>query len=1306
MLPSVEVAMAQEQQHDADGNSFPDRLSAAPASILTGPYVPEGPQPGKPPAEPSAAAGRNLLFDEIGRGGMGAVFQGRDTELGRELAVKVLLEEHRDRPELVRRFLEEAQIAGQLQHPGVAPVYELGRFADNRPFFTMKLVKGHTLAELLRQRADVHQDLGQFLGIFAQVCQTVAYAHSRGVLHRDLKPSNVMVGRFGEVQVMDWGLAKLLHPDPAEEAKKSGEDVGSVIQMTRPGSTGEASRTGTVVGTPSYMAPEQARGEVGAVDERADVFGLGAILCVILTGQPPFRADNGAVLRTSEQGDLGEAFARLAGCGADVELVRLCQECLAAARQERPRHAGVVAERVAAYQAAVQERLRRAEVERAAATAKAQEERKRRRVTVALAAAVLGLMLLGGGGGFYLQQQAVAQREEAIRREVEERQAVETGLRQVAQLRGQLRWKEARVALEQTRARLSETGPDDLRQRLQRELATLNLVDQLDALRLKSISHLGAKADLASVAHDFASLDREYAQTFQQAGIATEGEDPLVVAERVRSSGVAGQLLAALDAWASKARDEGRQTWLLAVARQVDPHAQRGRLRDPQAWKDPVLLKERVEEAKVEELTPPLTVALAVRLTARGAGRERWLTAVRMLTAAQRQHPTDFWLAFTLGFVLERGGQRDEAASYYRVALALRPETARLWFDLGRALQDRGQLDEAIAHYHKALHLDPRDPWSHYNLGRALQDRGRLDEAVAHLQEVLALAPKTVAAHHALGTALAQKQQVNEAIAHFRQAIALDPRYAPAHYNLGILTAAERVDEAIAHFRKAITHDPHHAAAHFHLGDALKEKGQVDKAIECYQKALAINPQLAGAHFHLGNTLADRGQMDEAITHYQKAAILDPKDARVHNNLGNVLLARGWVDEAITHYQTAIKLDPGNARRHCNLGNALLKKDRWDEAMTHYRKAIALDPQLATAHFYLADVLEKRERVDEAITHYQKVVVLDPKYAAAHTRLGIILLGRGQAKGAIEHFQKVTDLDPKEAGAHTNLGNALHGNGQVDEAIAQYHKAIALDPQLVLAHYNLGVALVTKGQLDKALTHYQKAIDLDPKFVPAYGNLGSTLLRLGRFAEARDATCQSLDLLPKSSPSRPRTLKQLQQCEELVALDQKLAAVLKGDAQPADATERLQFAGLCARFKKHYAGAARFYAQALEAVPALARDLDKGFRYDAACCAALAAAGKGEDAGGLDDKERARLRRQARDWLAADLALWSEQAGNKDVRVRELVRKKLRDWQTEADLAGLREPEALANLPEAERESWRKLWEAVQAVRKKAGGGL
>ncbi|MFO0848976.1 MAG: serine/threonine-protein kinase [Gemmataceae bacterium] len=155
-------------------------------------------------------AGRYQLYGEIARGGMGVVLKGRDVDLGRDVAVKVLLERHLDNPEVVRRFVEEAQIGGQLQHPGVLPVYELGRFPDGRLYIAMKLIRGRTLAELLEGRADPAADRGQHLPAFEQVCQAVAYAHACGVVHRDLKPSNVMVGGFGEVFVMDWGLAKVL----------------------------------------------------------------------------------------------------------------------------------------------------------------------------------------------------------------------------------------------------------------------------------------------------------------------------------------------------------------------------------------------------------------------------------------------------------------------------------------------------------------------------------------------------------------------------------------------------------------------------------------------------------------------------------------------------------------------------------------------------------------------------------------------------------------------------------------------------------------------------------------------------------------------------------------------------------------------------------------------------------------------------------------------------------------------------------------------------------------------------------------
>ena len=356
---------------------------------------------------------RYQLFGEIARGGMGAVLKGRDNDLGRDLAVKVLLESHRDKPELIRRFVEEAQIGGQLQHPGIVPIYELGTFADRRPFFAMKLVKGRTLSSLLDERGDPARELPRFLSIFASVCQTMAYTHARGVIHRDLKPSNIMVGSFGEVQVMDWGLAKVLPQggaiDDATAGKTRAEDT--VIATAR--SAGEAdsdlSMAGSVMGTPSYMAPEQVRGEIDQVDERCDVFALGSILCEVLTGEPAFTGrSSGEIQRKASRGELKEATDRLEASGVDSELIALVKDCLAPEQADRPRHAGEVTARINGYQTSVQERLRLAEIAGAEERARAEEatkragvERDRLRLTVALAASVLGLALLGGGGAFW-----------------------------------------------------------------------------------------------------------------------------------------------------------------------------------------------------------------------------------------------------------------------------------------------------------------------------------------------------------------------------------------------------------------------------------------------------------------------------------------------------------------------------------------------------------------------------------------------------------------------------------------------------------------------------------------------------------------------------------------------------------------------------------------------------------------------------------------------------------------------------------------------------------------------------------------
>jgi tRNA A-37 threonylcarbamoyl transferase component Bud32/sugar lactone lactonase YvrE len=383
--------------------------------------------------------GRYQLHGEIARGGMGAIFKGRDSILGRDIAIKVLLESRRNEREILERFIEEAQIGGQLQHPGIVPVYELGQFNDDRPFFSMKLVKGRTLAKILSEREGLAQDQAKLIGIFEQVCQTMAYAHSRGVIHRDLKPSNIMVGAFGEVQVMDWGLAKVLAAGGVADEKTAQDkhrDV-SMIRTRRSGGSdssevGSDTRMGSVLGTPAYMPPEQALGEIDRLDERADVFSLGAILCEILSGKPPYVAESGTkVFQQASRGKLNECFTRLDSLYCDPQLVGIAKRALAAEPEDRFRDAGLMEKAVSGYLNAVQERLKRAELEKTKADARAEEEGRRRKLYFVIS----GLMLVFAAGaiwsaGYFRQQRQVQEKLASDNRKLAEKEGV---ARQTAQ---------------------------------------------------------------------------------------------------------------------------------------------------------------------------------------------------------------------------------------------------------------------------------------------------------------------------------------------------------------------------------------------------------------------------------------------------------------------------------------------------------------------------------------------------------------------------------------------------------------------------------------------------------------------------------------------------------------------------------------------------------------------------------------------------------------------------------------------------------------------------------------------------------
>ncbi|MDP7033590.1 MAG: tetratricopeptide repeat protein, partial [Planctomycetota bacterium] len=1015
---------------------------------FSGPPLPRG---GEVPNSGALDIGRYQNIQPLARGGIGQVLSAYDPYLDRTVAIKILHPDRKSAHAQIVRFRQEARISGGLDHPTIVTIHDMGQLPDGAYYFIMKLVSGESLGQILR---NIHQNVRQrgvshdgtpLLGTFQKVCDAIAFAHAHGVVHRDLKPDNLMRGAYGEVLVMDWGIAKKID---APGFSQSDAPTDSEPQAQIPSSIDPLQTLdGAVVGTPSYMSPEQAEGRIEDIGPRSDIYCLGIILYQILALDPPFSGSHPAqILFRIAAGKFLPPSRRSPTAHIPRELEAVVLKAMAREPHNRYQSVPELQEDIQAYlDGRTLGALTYGPLQRLSKWI----ARNRKTFTGAAAEFLLAVMFFGI---LLWQQKNDRDREkEQARRELNQTFNTEQNLaRQLLKEAGDLTDLTAdQIFVDPRTGAQKRESPEKRIVREQAIQAHLTAARHLEkALQIHpgdpSVLRLRVEAGktlatLALVGRDYLLARSAYERLLDFGLPPNELNRFVNRIEETRSARLSWRskrLRTILDEIAELGADdrpEGRPLLPDYVFEAVS-------YRDVQTVKILVVnLDELTEKAKREGESVVWTQAERDRATfiCRVLGR---------LGLSECVEPMGRWMAVVIDHDLVR--------------------------EAGLALCNT-RLPEAQPHL-----LTARDRIGvNSNLWRSIrQFMHRIPESKSSQP------PSTAPDFLQQGLLYLEKRMHEKAIIAYTQAIQLNPRFAQAYVNRGnVHFHKENLDSALQDYSRAIEIDPKNANAFQNRSNVRMKLGHFNRALEDSNKAIQIDPRFVSAYLVRGAIHANMGNTQKAVENFSTAIEIDPRCVNAYKNRGLLRFNKGDLRGATEDYERAIEFDPKFAQAYFELGNIRMAKRDRQGAIENYTQTIEIDPNFAMAYHNRGMARKQMGDLQNAISDFSQAIEIDPDLALAYSNRGYVRGPTGDIEGAITDFTKAIELDPNFTDAYHGRGIAHANKRDFESAVTDLSKTIELDPNRPGTYFTRGKIRLNLQDLRGAMADYEKALEVAPK---------------------------------------------------------------------------------------------------------------------------------------------------------------------------------------------------------------------------------